>query len=208
MNKTKIKILNTAKALFNQHGFDQVTIRMIALELGMSSGNLNYHYKKREDILEALYFEMVETFDARLNAFPEMKVSFNQIKNDIIDSMERMSVYSFFWTDLYNLLNQNTEIKSHFQNVYAFRIEAYGLLFQKLIDQKLMQNKVGSIEYKYLSERMVNFSDTWLYSSKLYTNSIDSDYVELQANILLSMLYPYLTAKGKSELQLLIPGLI
>jgi len=38
---------------------------MIAMELGMSSVNLNYHYKKREDILESFYFEIVKSFDKR-----------------------------------------------------------------------------------------------------------------------------------------------
>jgi AcrR family transcriptional regulator len=45
---------------------------MIALELNMSSGNLNYHFKKREDIFEALYFEMVLEFDERIESLRNM----------------------------------------------------------------------------------------------------------------------------------------
>ena len=46
MSKTKQKILDVSKGLFNAKGFSNVTIRMIAQELNMSSGNLNYHLKK------------------------------------------------------------------------------------------------------------------------------------------------------------------
>ena len=67
MSKKKKLILDTAKALFNEKGYHNVTIRMIALKMNMSSGNLNYHFKKREDIFEALYFEMVSEFDERID---------------------------------------------------------------------------------------------------------------------------------------------
>ena len=62
MSDRKAKILTTARALFNKEGFSNVTIRMIAQGLEISSGNLTYHYQKREDIFEALYFEMVSEF--------------------------------------------------------------------------------------------------------------------------------------------------
>ena len=78
---------------------------MIALKMNMSSGNLNYHYKKREDIFEALYFEMVSEFDERVKKLTDIEISIEQIKIDIERSMERMLEYIFFWTDLYNLLS-------------------------------------------------------------------------------------------------------
>ena len=47
---------------------------------------------------------------------------------------------------------------------------------------------------------MISFSNTWLYASHLYRENIsDSNYVETQANTLLSILFPHLTDKGKKE---------
>jgi len=114
MNATKRKILSASRALFNQLGFSNVTIRMIALQLNMSSGNLNYHFKKREDILEALYFEMVEVFDVRIENLGKTKLSLATIKKDVELSMHRMVKYHFFWTDLYSLLRLNDKIRLHF----------------------------------------------------------------------------------------------
>ena len=53
MKNTRKNILNASKVLFNELGYSQVTIRMIALQLNMSSGNLNYHFKKRENIVKS-----------------------------------------------------------------------------------------------------------------------------------------------------------
>ena len=121
MSKTKEKILNTSRILFNELGYGNVTIRMIALKLNMSSGNLNYHFKKREDILEALYFEMVATFDERIANLEQQIPTLNKMQIDIKSSMERMVDYTFFWSDLYNLLSLNKKIKISLL-VFLFKI--------------------------------------------------------------------------------------
>jgi AcrR family transcriptional regulator len=202
MKNTKEKILHTARLLFNEFGYNQVTIRMIALKLNMSSGNLNYHYKKREDILEALYFEMVVVFDERVERLNQGIMTFKRMKFEIKTSMERMVLYRFFWTDLYNLLLQNKAIKRHFESKYEARIKGYQLLFQMLQVDSLLKKESFPKEYSFLIERMISFSNTWLYASSLYQNRlIDEEYIEQQANNLLAMLFPYLTESGKAEFE-------
>ena len=132
MKSTKEKILDNSRHLFNEQSYSSITIRMIAKSLKMSSGNLNYHFKKREEILEALYFEMTKEFDYRLSSFSEMEVSINQIKIEIKLTMKRMIDYQFFWTDLYNILNLNDNIKTHFHKIYDSRYESYIFLFTQL----------------------------------------------------------------------------
>ena len=63
MKNTKEVILKTALDLFNTHGLPKITLRSIAKEMGISQGNLNYHFKKREDIIENLYFQLVKNID-------------------------------------------------------------------------------------------------------------------------------------------------
>ncbi|WP_297337876.1 TetR/AcrR family transcriptional regulator [Algoriphagus sp.] len=202
---TKTKILTAARLLFNDLGFSSVTIRMIALELQMSSGNLNYHFKTREDILEALYFEMVKEFDSRVDQLGVQEISFQTIKQDIRQSLKRMIDYRFFWTDLYNLLRLNKSIKAHFEAVYLKRVEGYEFLMRYLTDKGQLREFEFSTERKFLIERMIGFSNTWLYNSSIYEIEINDDYLDHQTDNLLSMLYPYLTEKGKLEYRKLRP---
>ncbi len=202
MKNTKEKILHTSRLLFNQLGYNQVTIRMIAMELEMSSGNLNYHFKKREDILEALYFEMVAVFDERVEQLESQTISLKKIQSDIKISMKRMVTYQFFWTDLYNLLLQNTTIKTHFQNAYLKRKQGYQLLFKMMLKADLLKKENFEKEYDFLIERLINFSNTWLYISSLYQKEeINDTYIETQATTLISILFPYLTELGKEEFE-------
>ncbi len=43
---TRQAILDTAKTLFSQRGYNDVAIGEIAGALGISKGNLTYHFKK------------------------------------------------------------------------------------------------------------------------------------------------------------------
>jgi len=207
MSKTKEKILSAAKSLFNKEGYGSVTIRMIALELSMSSGNLNYHFKKKEEILEALYFEMVAEFDKRIDDLEAHGLNLETVKADIELSMERMQTYSFFWTDLYNLLRSNQKLATHFESVHAARVAGYKFMFDRLLEQGIMRDFEFQEEPDLLIDRMINFSDTWIYSSALYHKKIDNAYVLRQASQLVSMLYPYLSENGKRQYKKMYPPL-
>jgi AcrR family transcriptional regulator len=207
MSNKKELILNASRTLFNEKGYHQVTIRMIALKIGMSSGNLNYHYQKREDIFETLYFEMVSEFDKRIIDLANTEVSIAQIRFDIDQSMKRMIDYKFFWTDLYNLLMVSDKVKQHFQEVYKKRMAGCSLLFEKMIKQNLMRNPSFEAEYDFLAVRMVNYGNTWLYSTRLYTKDFRINHIDNQVNTLLSMLFPFLTSQGLKEYKILLPEL-
>ncbi len=56
--KSKAKIVEAARILFNVHGFEKVTIDMIMNKAGMTRGGFYNHFESKE----ALYSEAVESF--------------------------------------------------------------------------------------------------------------------------------------------------
>ncbi|WP_420573321.1 TetR/AcrR family transcriptional regulator [Kordia sp.] len=207
MSKTKEKILSISRMLFNTHGYSNVTIRMIAIEAKMSSGNLNYHFKKRDDILEALYFEMVAVFDRRIKQLNTTEITLETVKEQIVSGLQRMIDYRFFWTDLYNLLKLNTKIKSHFLNAHKERTKGYHYLFEILIGKKILNDFAFDRESSFLIERMINYSNTWLYNSFVYEIEINDDDIIQYAQNLMGILYPYFTDLGKKQYKELFPKL-
>ena len=51
---SKGKLLVAAAKLFRQKGYEKTTVRDLAAALGIQSGSLFYHYKKKEAILKAV----------------------------------------------------------------------------------------------------------------------------------------------------------
>lgn len=51
---TRDRILSTATALFNRKGLANVSIDEVALETGISNGNLNYHFRRKQDLVRAV----------------------------------------------------------------------------------------------------------------------------------------------------------
>ena len=56
--KSKAKIVESARILFNVHGFEKVTIDMVMAQAGMTRGGFYRHFKSKE----ALYAAAVESF--------------------------------------------------------------------------------------------------------------------------------------------------
>ena len=58
---TKNKILEVSLALFAKKGFEGVSVREIAREVGVRESALYKHYKNKEDILDKIVEEMILT---------------------------------------------------------------------------------------------------------------------------------------------------
>ena len=68
---TKKKIKKQALMLFNENDTFSITTNHIAIAAKISSGNLYYHYKNKEDIILDIYQDMIEKFE-ELNSFEKI----------------------------------------------------------------------------------------------------------------------------------------
>lgn len=57
-SSTRARILRAALGVANARGIDAVTVRTVARELGISPGNVTYHFGRREDLVLALADEL------------------------------------------------------------------------------------------------------------------------------------------------------
>ena len=60
MGDTKEKILLTALQLFARDGYEAVSVRNIAEELGITKGALYRHYKNKRDIFDSIVDRMIQ----------------------------------------------------------------------------------------------------------------------------------------------------
>ncbi len=199
MKDTREKILHTALTLFNRQGLPRVTLRAIAKEMGISQGNLNYHYKKRDEIIEALYFQLVARIDMEMEKSAGEESPLEQlfeIMNRIMDSFYE---YRFFLLDFVHIMRENGTIRQHYGKLSQKREKQFKLIFAGLVHGGLMRDASFAGEHQLLYKRFQILADFWMASAEAVEKTIDRDTVAAYAQLIAGELYPYLTNKGKEE---------
>jgi len=58
--KTRARLIEVAKRLFQEHGSDEVTVRTIAAAANIEAGSIYYHFASRDEIMRAVLESGVE----------------------------------------------------------------------------------------------------------------------------------------------------
>lgn len=104
MGDTKEKILMTALQLFARDGYEAVSVRTIAEELGMTKGALYRHYKNKRDIFDSIVERMFQIDVQRANDY-QMPVETYEVMPDSYQnpSLKDIQTYTIeqlkFWTE-------------------------------------------------------------------------------------------------------------
>lgn len=201
MSTTKQKILATSLSLFNQYGLSKITLRGIATEIGMSQGNLNYHFKKREDIIEALYHQLVGEIDANMQVTKPTYINIQTIYNISKTTLNHFYNYRFFFLDFTQIMREQEKIRNHYNQLMILRRKQSLAMFDMLILQGLIRPEEINNEYDNLYTRIQIISDFWMASKSLETNNITPKTTKNFIKIITESIYPYLTKKGIEEYQ-------
>ena len=174
--KTKDRILQASLQLFNEKGERSVTTNHIAAELGISPGNLYYHFRNKNEIIKELMSKyQQETLD--MLALPEERVL---NANDKIHYFQVLSsqlwTYRFLHRDVYHLIENNEDFKKMYPRFAGQVMKQGHKIYQAFVDAGLMQMTSSEIEALIINLWIVLTNWTnFLYMSG---HIRDSDHLE------------------------------
>lgn len=203
--KTKDIILHTAIDLFNWRGVDEVTLRDIALECGISPGNLAYHYKNKDYLIRDAFRQMTRDRDKiflKIRNIP----SFQNVDNQLKTVLELSHKYQFLFLDMALILRKYPNIAKvrRLQIVTYLRYGKASLDYAVGTDNVLSEEREG--QYKRLSNQIWMYFNFWLAKQQLLNPEDIVDYQDFRIGFW-EMLLPILTEKGKYNLKKVIPEL-
>jgi AcrR family transcriptional regulator len=103
--------------MFNAQGEPNVTTNHIADELGISPGNLYYHYRNKDDIVERLFAHYEARMDDALVA-PEGRLpNLEDVWLQLHLVFECMWEYRFLYRDLVDILARNRKLRQRFARI-------------------------------------------------------------------------------------------
>jgi AcrR family transcriptional regulator len=114
---TRQRILDASLAMFNAQGEPNVTTNHIADELEISPGNLYYHFRNKDDIIEQLFQRYEERMDSALVA-PEGRLpNLEDIWLQLHLVFECIWEYRFLYRDLVDILSRNRHLRLRFARI-------------------------------------------------------------------------------------------
>ena len=117
---TKEKIIDVATQLFNKNGYSSISLNEIAQKIKISRGNLTYHFRDKDALLEAISDQMWTKID-KTKAKSRQLPSFENLHNEVQRYYRFQKEYSFIFLDRH-LLNHPT-VKKQFRLMTEQTIE-------------------------------------------------------------------------------------
>jgi AcrR family transcriptional regulator len=196
---TKENILETALMLFNKNGVEAVTVRHIAQEIGISHGNLCYHFPRKEDIIFTLYNQVVEGMSAQVALWKPDEIRLSMILGALHESYALQYKYKFLMVDFVNIMRRIPEIREHFRQIFEMRKQQFAFALALLHGQGVLRRDIPTEHYDRLIYQNYLLGDFWMSESEILFTGEESAKCRFYADIACGLMYPYLSAKGRRE---------
>ncbi len=199
---TAQRIRETALALFNRYGEPHVATTQVAGELGISPGNLHYHFPAKDGLVSALFAQYAQSLGELLPAAGGVR-NVEDAWFFLHSLFERIWAYRFLYRDLNLLLSRNRPLETGIQRVLHAQIEAMHALLDGLGCGGALQVQPPP----ELATSMVVMLSYWLSFEYARDPRHALETEGLQATLLhgaahtLGLLLPYLLPEQQSHLR-------
>ena len=201
-SSTRDRILQTSLALFNAHGLPSVSTHRIAAEMGISSGNLHYHFKTKRLIVEWLF----RRFEDRLSTLGDVAGSVRAIDDLWVAlhlGFEAVNEYRFVYRDMAHLESEYPDTAARSRALMARNLLGARALCEALAAQGVI--KATAEEAEMLALQIVFTSTCWLSFERLVAQNPTSPQADtgLAAYYTLTLLAPYVDPPSRAYLEYL-----
>lgn len=205
-SNTKKRILNASIKLFNNNGMANVKLQQIAQEIGISPGNLAYHFRNKEAIVaainEELYQESLEIL-ASYRVFPNL-LDFEIQLNKYLNFVEK---YPFYFLDVLEIERYYPTIKSKRQLQILKMINQIRQRFDYNYKRGLIHEEPHSGVYDGLTSTIWVLITSWVPQNMVRGAVSPRDFKKFKQTVW-NQMYPYFTDIGRKEFERLIRPLL
>ena len=144
--QTRQRILDTTLALYTDLGEANVSTTLIATEVGISAGNLHYHFRKKDQLTGALLDQFVSEID-------ELLPPDNWRANDVEDAWFLLHVifeciwkFRFLFRDLSGIMSRDRRAGHRLTQVFARAVDTSRGICLGLAESGMLEATAEEIE--------------------------------------------------------------
>lgn len=189
-SKTKDNILRTALGLFNNEGEQAVSAVDIASVMGISPGNLYYHYKGKEPIIAELFSDFETELKQVLSAPVKEPLALEDNWVYLYIIFEEIWDFRFFYRNPAELIGRIPELSGPFARLLALKERTAFSLLSDLEEGGHLT--FGEGEKAALSARLAQHFTFWLQYHQLRQGEVPTKaLIDRGVFMSLSMITPY-----------------
>jgi AcrR family transcriptional regulator len=195
--RTRERILETSLALFNEFGEPNVTTQLISDEMGISPGNLYYHFHNKDEIIESLFADFEREMSEALAAPVRRAPNVEDIWLFLHLIFEGIWKFRFLYRDINELLSRNRVLETHFKRIVAHKVQTATTICQGLVATGDM--KATPAEIQALAINMTVVATYWL-SFEFVSDprrKIDGSSLARGAFQVMALAAPYLAGRSR-----------
>ncbi|MDL2246912.1 TetR/AcrR family transcriptional regulator [Methanobrevibacter sp. OttesenSCG-928-K11] len=160
-NSTKDKIFKVSLELFSKKGYNEVSVREIAREVGIKESSIYNHYSKKEAILDDIFNYFIKNMYKAETSKKNMNSLLMKGPDKLYNFGSEMVKYQFSKPDMVKILRlifiemyRNDKIKEFFQKELIEKpIEFWTCFYKDLMNQKIIKKsdpeKLAKYYYEY-----------------------------------------------------------
>ena len=195
--KTKDKITTTAINLFNLHGTKAISTNHIAKEMGISPGNLYYHFRSKNDIIRSISDnfsnELGSVFKIQLDTISDFSSNLTSLFNRFFKIQQS---YQFLFLEGVHLTRQDSRLLDNYTNLRNLIKKGYHELLSNLVKIKIMKKQSLNIIDDLLDAQWI-IMWYWINHTILDRNTYDDFQIKKGIKLSFSIIKPQLTSIGK-----------
>lgn len=192
---TRKKIITTSRELFYKHGIANTRLQQIADGCEISIGNLAYHYKNKEAIVEAVYENVINELETLVkNASNRQELNYF---DRFFDSTYKFIVANIFcFNNVWEINRNYPKIKSKWKKITNTVVSSLEDLINELVNKKILKTEPHEGYYQLLAQNILINIEFWIPQQVLKGKSVNPKLFKIA---LWNLIYPNLTESGLLE---------
>jgi AcrR family transcriptional regulator len=194
--RTRERILETALAQFNRFGEPNITTADIADEMGISPGNLYYHFHNKDEIVAELFAAFERAADDVLAVPEERTVSVEDLWLLLHLLFEAMWHHRFLFRDLDQILSRDRLLGARFARIMQRGTRTVIELCRGLVRAGDMQ--ASEREIAALAENVELIATYWISYQRISAGKPAVVSLDRAAHQVLSIIAPFLRGDARA----------
>jgi AcrR family transcriptional regulator len=200
--QTRERIIDTASALFNEAGTGPVTTNHIAQAMGISPGNLYYHFRNKEAIVRAIYARLRPAWEAASALPSDRPPTVADLQAILSRHFRIVWDYRFYYRELPALLRRDPELAREYREVRRAGLANIETLLRHLVDAGILIVPDADAALPELAQICWVLADFWLPFAELGDDPVGPAELDREVALILRVLHPYVATATEAEIAL------